>query len=249
MCRRLRTCLSSFELDCVLLDRCCWISCRRVLEIGAGMTGLCAVAVALSTSLQDVGSDDRPAEIIVTDGNPECVANQHVCWEMNLQMQRDAVASHGSAASHAPLNVPPVDFRVLRWMRDDPHREIRSILNRKSIVPVAGTTVFTSTNEFTTSEHVDVIIGADCLFFKEFHSDLLYTLYALLGCNTAGSKNRVVYLVQPRRGGTMELFLETLHALPVYHNAFNVSVVEDFDDQVGNIIKLNCSWCCVVNTV
>lgn len=291
------------------------ISGKRVLEIGSGMTGLCGMALALLGSLQSQQEgrweqpklktneqvqerqEGWPAEVIITDGNPECVANQRVCWEMNKQVHGEALWNgDGSEAS------TPVSFRVLRWMRGDPHGEMQGILRRHSAsagtndrvgvgisVGVdggidagvtaasdsAGTSVDScnvpsvfslssvergvATRSMSISSSVnptpvDVVIGADCLFFKEFHADLLYTLYTLLGCGSSdigrntdtvevtdvgtvkaaegGCARRLVYLLQPRRGGTMQLFLDTLHADPLYSKVFHVEVSEDFDSDV-----------------
>lgn len=50
----------------------------------------------------------------------------------------------------------------------------------------------------------DTIIAADCLFFKDFHDDLLWTLSRVLSIASSST----VYLLQPRRGNTTQLFLE-----------------------------------------
>ncbi len=46
----------------------------------------------------------------------------------------------------------------------------------------------------------DIIIGADCLFFRDFHGDLINVLKVSL------APNGEVWLLQPPRGGTMEQF-------------------------------------------
>lgn len=199
------------------------------------MTGLCGVALALLGAQEAEGGKGNwgPCEVIISDGNPECVSNQRVCWEMNRQEHRDALAVTGTRV------VLPVSFRTLRWMRNDPHGEIQNILHNcaSNIEAAHPSTVFPRATKLSTSSPVDVIIGADCLFFKEFHEDLLYTLYALLGCgcidsSSGSSMGRVVYLLQPRRGGTMELFLSCLRSNPQYNGTFKVDVVEDFDEEV-----------------
>jgi predicted nicotinamide N-methyase len=71
----------------------------------------------------------------------------------------------------------------------------------------------------------DIVIGADCLFFKDFHEDLHEILCASLlpgGC---------VWLLQPARGGTMQLFLELVRR----HGRFQAEIVERYDEIVWQL--------------
>lgn len=52
------------------------------------------------------------------------------------------------------------------------------------------------------SGSVDVVIGSDCLFFKDFHDSLVNLLKHAL------QMNGVVIFLQPSRGGSMEEFIE-----------------------------------------
>lgn len=67
----------------------------------------------------------------------------------------------------------------------------------------------------------EVIIGADCLFFQDFHSALILLLLDLL------SPDGVVMFFQPRRSGSMENFRSkaSLH--------FIVEINEDYSTQVN----------------
>lgn len=47
---------------------------------------------------------------------------------------------------------------------------------------------------------MDVIIGSDCLFFKDFHEALIGTLHHVI------AQEGVIYLLQPSRGGSLEIF-------------------------------------------
>ncbi|CAM9622287.1 unnamed protein product [Chrysoparadoxa australica] len=67
----------------------------------------------------------------------------------------------------------------------------------------------------------DVIMGADCLFFVEFHTELLATLHSLL------AERGVVVLCQPTRGGSMQLFSERAAAA-----GFTVQTVEAYSNRV-----------------
>ena len=223
------------------------------------MSGLCGIALMLQHQWFESGggyeqqTSHTPSSIVVTDGNPECVANQIVCWEMNKQM-------HGSNSS---ITKGDISFKRMRWSKGDPYNEISAVLG----VSPAQVSTPGEGNSF------DVIIGADCLFFKEFHDDLLWTIYALLGgqcndnkddgnstlannnvnnsdssidvlpnaeCNPVLSNSLkqpcgVVYLLQPRRSGTMQLFLDKLANNLIYSTAFDVSVDEDFHTAVQSL--------------
>lgn len=55
---------------------------------------------------------------------------------------------------------------------------------------------------------VDVVLGADCLFFENFHKDLIALLYTVL---SRCAYSRVI-MFAPRRGGSLERFLEQLES-------------------------------------
>lgn len=70
---------------------------------------------------------------------------------------------------------------ILRWTSDDQDGQLRALC--------CGTGGF------------DVVIAADCLFFRDCHGDLLGTLRSALRPGGAA------FLLQPRRGPTMDMFL------------------------------------------
>lgn len=55
---------------------------------------------------------------------------------------------------------------------------------------------------------VDVALGADCLFFEDFHKDLITLLYKVL--NRCVDSRAIMFA--PRRGGSLERFLELLES-------------------------------------
>ena len=77
--------------------------------------------------------------------------------------------------------------------------------------------VMESTNKF------DIIIAADCLFFKDFHEDLIFVLSNSL------KKRGFCYFLQPRRGNTMELFLEKIKSSLLFDILY---VNEDYNTEV-----------------
>lgn len=76
---------------------------------------------------------------------------------------------------------------------------------------------------------VDEIIGADCLFFDRFHEDLAALLEHFLRRNP----NLVVTLVQPRRGNTLDKFVDVVRSMK--GTPFDVDVVSDFDATVSEM--------------
>ena len=58
-----------------------------------------------------------------------------------------------------------------------------------------------------------------------------------VGCHTMLTKEqkerKCVYLLQPKRSGTMQLFLHLIYSTPLYDECFHVLVVDDFDSEVS----------------
>lgn len=69
----------------------------------------------------------------------------------------------------------------------------------------------------------DVILAADCLFFDEFHIDLVHTIKSLL------AQTGVCILIQPRRGSTLSDFLR------LAAQDFVVTEIENYDDKVEKL--------------
>ena len=120
---------------------------------------------------------------MATDGHPDCVANQNVCIHMSNQQRRSE-------------DLPPLAITscLLRWSKDDEHQELAGILesNKQKI----STHKTDEGNEEGDKGKFTRIIAADCLFFRDFHVDLVWLLKAALA--PAG----VIFLLQPRRGET-----------------------------------------------
>lgn len=108
-------------------------------------------------------------------------------------------------------------------------RVVRENIQRNALKSIRGETlVWNRKDDYKSWEKVDVVFGADCLFFKEYHVDLLHTLETLLDKNTGKA-----YLLQPSRGGCMESFVALVRST---NSPLNVQVVLDFD---MNITKLH----------
>ena len=85
----------------------------------------------------------------------------------------------GGAITRSPLNVTS---QLLRWSKDDPRQELARILERNK--------QYTS----NVDGKFDRIIAADCLFFRDFHIDLVWLL------QTALAAGGIIFMLQPPRG-------------------------------------------------
>ncbi|CAN0440191.1 unnamed protein product [Ectocarpus sp. 12 AP-2014] len=119
------------------------------------------------------------AEVVITDGNPDALRNLEECVELN--------------AKEGVFGDTRVAARRLVWDSLDRNGD-RAALNSRSSSEVGG------------SRRFDLIIASDCLFFKDFHDDLISTIGGLL---QPGGR---AVLVQPQRGGTVNLFMQRVAA-------------------------------------
>lgn len=69
----------------------------------------------------------------------------------------------------------------------------------------------------------DVLLAADCLFFRDFHQQLLQTLQLLM------HESSVALLLQPQRGGTLDEFLSLCRRAD---SAVEATLCEDFNSEV-----------------
>lgn len=74
----------------------------------------------------------------------------------------------------------------------------------------------------------DVVIASDCLFFKDFHADLLQTLGRLLVPGGVG------IFLQPSRDRTLQKFAD----LCTGSGTFQVEIVEDYSPEVHVLLIL-----------
>lgn len=137
------------------------------------------------------------ATVVVTDGHPLCVRNQTVCIEMNKSLDLRASQSDSSC-----LPMATTKSRLLRWSAGDKYGDLANILLSEDGAPF------------------DLVVAADCLFFRDFHEDLLWILRSALAATG------VIYLLQPRRGDSMEMFLKM--AAPF----FAVEIKVDFSPEI-----------------
>lgn len=142
--------------------------------------------------------------VVTTDGHPDCVLNQ--CVSVELCRQRDLLPSITSSSS--------IRSSVLLWKKGQSLDDIKP---------------HSSSDSSNSTCHFDTVIACDCLFFKDYHDDLIWVLHAALeghdGIDTHRA-DRKALLLQPRRSGTMELFIQKASRV------FHIEVLEEYDDQV-----------------
>jgi calmodulin-lysine N-methyltransferase len=156
---------------------------KRVLELGAGMSGLAGQMVAAL----------KTADLVVlTDGNDEATEMLRHNTALNVDNQ--------APSDTVRLNF--VGFRgrtqlcveSLLWNRDESYLEVGQF---------------------------DMILVSDCLFFVDFHLDLLHVLHRLL--DVKGE----VWICGPRRGTSMTHFIDLARTLE-----FDIECIENFDERV-----------------
>jgi calmodulin-lysine N-methyltransferase len=101
---------------------------------------------------------------------------------------------------------------LLRWSVDDELGDVARI--KESLVRGLSHDTF------------DVITAADCLFFRDYHDDLLWVLN-----NTINklNNNSVIYLLQPRRDNTMDIFLSKAAQY------YDIHIFEDYNVDVSKL--------------
>ena len=145
--------------------------------------------------------------VMITDGHPDCVLNQRTCIQMNEQHSDTQRETATGALSSTKLNESSVRYghnirtALLRWSHGDSNGDLGRIVG----------------------ERFDIVIAADCLFFKDFHNDFLYVLAHSL------RPGGFCFLLQPRRGGTVDLFLEKVTSSSDFDI---VCITEDYSVEV-----------------
>ena len=80
----------------------------RILELGAGMSGLCGLALGYSRTLRST-----IAEVVITDGNLGCVEGIQFQLAWNAALQQDRTQSTDSNTAHSDR----ISAQVLAWDR------------------------------------------------------------------------------------------------------------------------------------
>jgi predicted nicotinamide N-methyase len=132
----------------------------RILELGAGYSGLAGIALHKQLSLMSVEH-----EIVITDGNADCAGK----IEKNLEM------------NNLKGKIEFIKSEAFNWKDYEQFGDLQG--------------------------KFDLIFGADVLFFRDYHFDLISSLDVLL--NKENPEARVV-LMAPDRDKTLSQFLAKL---------------------------------------
>eukprot|EP00605_Chrysophyceae_sp_TOSAG23-4_P002553 GSChrysophyteH1.ASY1.ANO1.2818.1 assembled CDS len=116
----------------------------------------------------------------------------------SVRNQRVCISMQG------PQPAGSLQAKQLRWSIGDKHGDLAAITQDGSL-------------------KFDTILAADCLFFREFHDDLIWTLIHAL------QPSGVVLLLQPRRGSSMQEFVNKA----VKH--FSVEEIQSYNPQVNEL--------------
>lgn len=159
---------------------------KTVLEIGAGMTGLAGLVVAASPAC-------APRHVVITDGNDQAAANIARCC-----------AATTAAATAAPTDVGtplPVSSGAFVWGMSPPTLQLASYTCTACGVSGADALATCRHPGVSAPLQVDVVIGADCLFFEKYHNELVESCADVL---VPGGE---AWLLAPQRGGSLDRFV------------------------------------------
>ena len=160
----------------------------KVLELGAGYSGLLGIALAKkykNSNLEENDENGQKIEIVVTDGNAHCEPKIEDNFKLNGLMNDDIIKT-------ATFNWKNHSDFLEKWGK------------------------------------FDYIFGADILFFRDYHNDLVDALDSLM------SPDGLVYLMAPDRDNTLTQFCEKAQSRFLIEREALKSI-ELFKDIFGNI--------------
>ena len=125
----------------------------RVIELGAGMAGLCGLSLA-AFGIQN--AFDVDIDLTLTDGHPDAVRSNRICAALTSQLHADANANGD------PSNRSHISCQRLLWKDgDDGVEDCRALTNNGQ-------------------DRYRLCLASDCVHFQEFHAALIATIGRLL---------------------------------------------------------------------
>ena len=219
-----------------------YIDGKRILELGGGLTALCGLGLAIYASINknkhendnNIKINRGPTLVVLTDGHTKCARNLQVCVEMNRQ--KGLLKEKNSEVRQKIDQGCEVYTQRLRWDRYDPEcaRELSEACHcalkiaasssspkSMSISASASASMPKPISVFTSLEDssfgFDTVLVSDCLFFEDFHVDLLWVLRRSV---IPGGR---ALLLQPTRSESMYRFLHLVNkekqpdGQPIWH--------------------------------
>ena len=178
----------------------------KVLELGGGMAALPSLALAAleNNTFQGMHNDIPYIDVTITDGHPTAVENNTVCSKLTQQL---AVCSNDENARDN-IHCYPLLWKA----NEDGVKECNALMKNSQRDHHHSQLAF------------DLVLVSDCTHFTEFHADLAATIGRLLRIGG------VCILCQPRRGESLKMFIELIHAM-------NTNYKDDVDGD-GSCIPL-----------
>eukprot|EP01134_Creolimax_fragrantissima_P005732 CFRG5732T1 len=185
---------------------------RIVVELGAGMTGLAGICVARTC---------EPRAVLLTDGNNNSFAALRENVETNIPCAYQATLQEVQALSEV----------TQKYINTEPHTCANKVACERLVWEMTSPVVESMSGK------VDVIVCADCLFFRECHTKLAAVISTLLRSNSKNyhsesqaNKSKAIF-IQPRRGNTLQSFLDVIEK---NHPELIATLVERYDETVWN---------------
>lgn len=164
----------------------------RVVELGAGMAGLCGLSLAAFGMMSYQSNDcttssssgvDVDIQLTLTDGHPDAVRSNRMCAALTTELYTNA-SSNGDAPNRSHISCQ----RLLWNDGDDGVEDCRALTKNGQ-------------------DRYQLCLSSDCVHFQEFHAALLATIGRLL--DVGG----VCLLCQPRRADSLENFMKVVDAV------------------------------------
>lgn len=156
----------------------------RVVELGAGMAGLCGLSLAAFGMMSE--RTDIDIQLTLTDGHPDAVRSNQICAALTSQLY--ASATNNDSNGDTP-NRNRITCQRLLWNDgQDGVEECRALTNHGQ-------------NQY------QLCLASDCVHFQEFHAALVATIGRLL--DVGG----VCLLCQPRRADSLANFMKVVNAV------------------------------------
>lgn len=164
----------------------------RVIELGAGMASLPSLslaAVALNNEITE--SNDVPfMDIVITDGHPRSIENNLACSKLTTELY----GMIDKDEANNPNKCYSIRTHQLLWKaNDEGMKECQEILK-------VG-------NHNEEDDYFDLVLVSDCTHFTAFHDGLICTIGRLLRVNG------YCLLCQPKRGLTLDQFIQMIHVI------------------------------------
>lgn len=208
----------------------------RIIELGAGMAALPSLSLA-ALALSDSTIATMPfMDIYITDGHPKSVENNLVCSKLTCELYNTITSDLDSGGNGNGMNnvvhssnLCSIQCHQLLWKANNQgYEECQSLLK-------------CGQDDDNSIDYFDLILVSDCTHFTECHAGLITTIGRLLRVNG------VCLLCQPKRGKTLDQFMDMVRAIDnrnqIDHHVigplFALNLYRDYDEKISNQHKMH----------